>query len=385
MQEHANWSYPTNVRFGAGRIVEIGSACKSLGIARPLLVTDEGLASSPIGTTIETALSKIGLELRTFSAFRGNPVGSEIEAGGDFFKLGQHDGVVAVGGGSALDVGKAIAFMSSQQVPIWNFEDLENRKISANTENLAPVIAVPTAAGTGSEMGRASIIIDERTRTKKVIFHPRILPDVVIADPELTFTLPKWLTAATGMDAFSHCLEAYCAKGFQPLADGIAVEGMRLIKHSLLRAFEHSDDLEARTSMLAAASMGGAAFQKGLGAMHAISHSIGALYDTQHGLTNAVLMPYVLNFNREAIESRVERLAAWLGLMPANFESFFAFVMDLREALEIPVDLQALGLRDPNLDRLAEMASVDPSAIGNPVKLTVTNLRSLLCRAYEGI
>ena len=385
MKGHANWSYPTNVHFGAGRIVELGSACKSLGVVRPLVVTDEGIASSPIGAAIESALSKVGLELRTFSEFRSNPVGSEIELGVDFFRSGQHDGVIALGGGSALDVGKAIAFMSNQQVPIWDFEDLENRKVSANTEGLAPVIAIPTAAGTGSEMGRASIIIDENTHTKNVIFHPRMLPDIVIADPELTCTLPKWLTAATGMDAFSHCLEADCADAFHPLADGIAVEGMRLIKSYLFRAFKDGDDLDARTNMLAAAAMGAAAFQKGLGAMHAMSHSIGALYDTQHGLTNAIVMPYVLEFNRKAIESKVQRLAAWLELTPANFESFFKFIMELRESLEIPANLRALGLRDPDINRLAEMASVDPSAAGNPIKLTMTDLRALLCRAYEGI
>ena len=374
----ANWNYPTNVRFGAGRIGELAEACGSLAVHRPLLVTDPGLSVRAMTEAVVTELRDAGLGVETFSAIRPNPVGANIEAGVQVFRAGRHDGVIAFGGGSALDAGKLIAFMSGQTRPIWDFEDVDDWWTRADTRGLVPVIAIPTAAGTGSEMGRAGIVVDESTQTKKVIFHPRMLPEIVIADPELTVGLPPCLTAATGMDALSHCLEAYCASGFHPFADGIAVEGMRLIKDNLPRAFADGGDLEARSNMLAAAAMGAAAFQKGLGAMHAMSHPIGALYDTHHGLTNAVVMPYVLTFNREAIEPRIERLAAWLGLASADFEGFLAFILGLRESLSIPHTLSTLGLQDPDIDRLAEMAVADPSATGNPIELTVANVRSLL-------
>lgn len=374
----ANWSYPTEVRFGAGRIGELGEACESLAMHRPLLVTDPGLAELPMKMSIVDALRGAGFGVDTFSNIRPNPIGANIDAGVAVFRSGRHDGVIAFGGGSALDAGKLIAFMSGQQRPIWDFEDVGDQWTRADTNSLAPVIAVPTAAGTGSEMGRAGIVIDESAQTKKVIFHPRMMPAIVIADPELTVGLPPWLTAATGMDALSHCLEAYCASGFHPLADGIAVEGMRLIKDNLERAFVNGADVEARSRMLAAAAMGAAAFQKGLGAMHAMSHPIGALHDTHHGLTNAVVMPYVLRFNRTAIEPRIERLAAWLGLASADFDGFMIFILELRESLAIPHTLTALGLQHPDLDRLARMAVADPSAAGNAIKLTVENVRSLL-------
>lgn len=380
----ANWSYPTDVRFGAGRIGELAHACRSLSVERPLLVTDPGLSALPITESVVVELREAGIDVDMFADIRPNPVGANVDVGVQAFHAGSHDGVIAFGGGSALDVGKLIAFMSGQTRPIWDFEDVDDWWTRADTRKLAPVIAIPTAAGTGSELGRAGIVVDESSQTKKVIFHPRMLPEIVIADPELTVGLPPWLTAATGMDALSHCLEAYCASGFHPQADGIAVEGMRLIKNDLHSAFEHGSDLNARSNMLAAAAMGAAAFQKGLGAMHAMSHPIGALYDTHHGLTNAVVMPYVLSFNCEAIEPRIERLAAWLGLVPANFDGFLALVLDLRESLAIPHSLSALGVKDLDVERVAEMAVADPSAAGNPIKLTTTNARRLLEHAYEG-
>ena len=311
MSQKSNWNYPTSVRFGAGRIAELADVCKANGIQRPLFVTDPGLASLPTTQMAFGSLKAAGLQAAVFSAIRSNPVDSNVEAGVAAMRAGLHDRVIAFGGGSALDVGKVIAFMSGQTRPMWDFEDVGDWWTRADPKGIAPVIAVPTTSGTGSEVGRAGVITQESTHTKKGIFHPKMMPVVTICDPALTVGLPPHLTAATGMDAFAHCLEAYCAPGFHPLADGIAVEGMRLVKENLVRAVRNGGDLEARGNMMAAAAMGATAFQKGLGAIHALSHPIGALYDTHHGLTNAVFMPYVLAFNRPAIEDRITRLAAY--------------------------------------------------------------------------
>ncbi len=379
-----NWNYPTSVRFGAGRIAELADACRSQGIQRPLLVTDKGLAQAPITTAALQSMLAAGLGAALFCDLKPNPVQANLAGGLDAWNSGQHDGVVAFGGGSGLDMGKLIAFMSGQTRPVWDFEDIGDYWTRADADRIAPVIAVPTTAGTGSEVGRAAVIIDESSHTKRIIFHPKMMPRVVISDPELTVGMPAKITAGTGMDALSHCLEAYCAPGFHPLADGIAVEGMRLVASALQRAVHTPTDLEARAQMLAAAAMGATAFQKGLGGMHALSHPVGALYDTHHGMTNATFMPYVLQFNRAAIEERITRLAAYLGLPSPGFDSFLDFVLKLREDIGVPHTLQALGVDDRQVDLIADMAIVDPSVGGNPLPLSKDGATRIFAAAYHG-
>ena len=376
---HANWNYPTAIRFGAGRIAELGAACRAAGIERPLLVTDPALAEMPM---VKDALESAGARL--FCDIHSNPVGADVEAGLAAYRHGGHDGVVAFGGGSALDVGKVIAFMAGQSRPLWDFEDKADWSSRADPAGIVPVIAVPTTAGTGSEVGRAGVILDQDAGVKKIIFHPKMLPAIVILDPELTLGLPPHVTAATGMDALSHCLEAYCAPGFHPMADGIAAEGMKLIRSWLPRAVEEGSDIEARGHMLVAASMGATAFQKGLGGMHALSHPIGALKGTHHGLTNAVLMPYMLAFNRPAIEERLARLAGYLGIEEASFEGFLAWIIELRRRLGIPHTLPRLGVSGSDVERIAIMAEADPSAAGNPLPFDAAAARLVLEAAMAG-
>lgn len=379
-----NWNYPTSVRFGVGRIAELADVCRSQGIQRPLLVTDSGLARAPITLAALDALRAAGLGVALFSDLKPNPVEANLAGGLQAWRTGQHDGVIAFGGGSGLDMGKLIAFMSGQSRPVWDFEDIGDYWTRADASRIAPIIAVPTTAGTGSEVGRAAVIIDERSHTKRIIFHPKMMPRVVISDPALSVGMPAKVTAGTGMDAFAHCLEAYCAPGFHPMADGIAVEGMRLVAGALVRAVRTPADLEARANMLAAAAMGATAFQKGLGGMHALSHPVGALYDTHHGMTNATFMPYVLAFNRPAIEERITRLAAYLGLPSPGFDSFLAFVLKLRKDIDVPHTLVELGVDDRQADLIADMAVVDPCAGCNPLPLTREGAAQIFAAAYHG-
>jgi alcohol dehydrogenase class IV len=376
----ANWNYPTAIRFGSGRIADLSAACRELGIERPLLVTDPGLAEMAMLKSALASLGSCGL----FSAIHSNPVGADVEAGVAAYRAGRHDGVIAFGGGSALDVGKVVAFMSGQSRPLWDFEDVGDWWTRADPAGIAPIIAVPTTAGTGSEVGRAGVILDEASETKKIIFHPGMMPALVILDPELTIGLPPHVTAATGMDALAHCLEAYCAPGFHPMADGIAAEGMKLIRQWLPRAVSHGSDLEARGHMLVAASMGATAFQKGLGGMHALSHPIGALHGSHHGLTNAVLMPYVLVFNRRAIEVRIGQLSGYIGLPRASFDAFLEWILELRQSFGIPHTLRELGVPATRADQIARMAEADPSAGGNPCSFDAAAARTVFDAAMEG-
>lgn len=383
----SKWNYPTTVRFGAGRISELPDALAATGIKRPLFVTDPGLAKLPVVPKTLKLLDDAGVKYGVFSDVRPNPVESNLTAGIAAFKMGKHDGVIAFGGGSALDLGKLIAFQAGQSRPVWDFEDVGDWWTRANSDAIAPIIAVPTTAGTGSEVGRAGVVTHEESHTKKVIFHPKILPAIVIADPELSVGMPPFITAGTGMDAFAHCLEAYCAPGYHPMADGIAVEGIRLVFENLPKAYANGKDLTARANMMSAAAMGAAAFQKGLGAIHSMSHPVGALYDTHHGMTNAVFMPYVLAFNRSAIEPKIERLAAYCGLK-GGFDGFARAVMKLRKELKVPHTLPQFikGLEMDKMRRtlIANMAIVDPTAGGNPVKLTRKGALSLLDNAMSG-
>ena len=379
----ANWSYPTTIRFGAGRIKELAEASRAAGISRPLLVTDAGLAKLPITANALSLLKDAGFPVALFADVQSNPLDSNVEAGIAAFRSGGHDGVVAFGGGSGLDTGKVIAFMAGQSRPLWDFEDIGDWWTRADPDKIAPVVAVPTTAGTGSEVGRAGVITQESTHTKKVIFHPGMMPRVVICDPELTAGMPPSITMGTGMDALAHCLEAYCAPTYHPMAEGIAVEGMRLIFINLPKAVANGRDLEARSHMMSAAAMGATAFQKGLGAIHALSHPLGALYNTHHGTTNGVFMPYVLVFNREAIEAKIDRLAGFLGI-GGGFDGFLDAVLDLRRKTGVPHDLNGLGVDSGKADTIVEMSLVDPTAGGNPVPLTKEGSRKLFDAALRG-
>lgn len=377
----ANWSYPTPIKMGRGRIKELADACKTLGIKKPLLVTDRGLASMAITGHALDILEQAGLGRSIFADVDPNPNEINLEAGVKAFKDGGHDGVVAFGGGSGLDLGKAVAFMAGQTRPVWDFEDVDDWWTRANVEGIAPIVAVPTTAGTGSEVGRASVITNSQTHVKKIIFHPKFLPGVVICDPELTVGMPKAITAGTGMDAFAHCLEAYSSPFFHPMSQGIALEGMRLVKEFLPRAYKDGTDIEARSNMMAAAAMGAVAFQKGLGAIHALSHPIGAVYNTHHGMTNAVVMPAVLRFNRAAIEEKIARAAAYLGI-EGGFDGFYDYVLELRKELGVPENLTAMGIKPDRVDELTAEAIKDPSCGGNPVAMTAENTKALFLECF---
>lgn len=383
----ANWSFPTAIRFGAGRIKELPEAISKAGMKNPLFVTDPGLAKLPVTESTLKLLADAQIAHGVFSDVKPNPVESNLHAGIELFKKGGHDGVIAFGGGSALDLGKLIAFQAGQTRPIWDFEDIGDWWTRADADAIAPIIAVPTTAGTGSEVGRAGVLTNEATHTKKVIFHPKMLPVTVIADPELTVGMPPFITAGTGMDALAHCLEAYCAPGYHPMADGIAAEGVRLALENLPKAYANGSDIEARANMMSAAAMGATAFQKGLGAIHSLSHPIGALYDTHHGMTNAVFMPHVMAFNRTAIEDKIERLAAYCGIS-GGFDGFLAHVNALCGELKVPKSLpdfiDGLSMDDERRKLIADMAVVDPTAGGNPIKLTADGALDILDRAMKG-
>ena len=376
MSPTANFSYPTAIRFGAGRIKELAEACQAAGITRPLLVTDRGLADLPITAGALDVLKSAGMGRALFADVDPNPNEKNLAAGVAAFRAGNHDGVVAFGGGSGLDLGKMVAFMAGQSRPIWDFEDIGDWWTRADAEAIAPNVAVPTTAGTGSEVGRASVITNSETAEKKIIFHPKVLPSVVICDPELTVGMPAFITAGTGLDAFAHCVEAFSSPHYHPMSQGIALEGMRLVVENLPRAFETPGDLTARANMMSAAMMGATAFQKGLGAIHALSHPIGAMHHTHHGTTNAVCMPAVLQLNAPEIRERFDRASGYLGI-DGGFEGFCAFVDVFNQRLGIPKRLSELGVSDPDLDRLISDALQDPSCGGNPVELTQANIRAL--------
>ena len=378
----ADWGYPTPIRFGAGRIGELADACRSAGIERPLIVTDPGLAALPVIDTVRSALDLLGHA--TFHDLKPNPVGRDVDAGVAAYRAGDHDGVVAVGGGSALDVGKVIAFMAGQTRPMWDFEDVGDNWTRADAAAIAPIITVPTTAGTGSEVGRAGVVIDEATHRKVIVFHPAMLPRAVICDPELTIGLPRMLTVGTGIDALSHSLEAICAPSFHPMSQGIGMEGCRLVLEHLPVVVDDPGNIESRGQMLVAAAMGAVAFQKGLGGMHALSHPIGARFDTHHGMTNAVVMPYVLEANRAAIESTVERLAAYCGIT-GGFDGFLAHILETRTAMDVPHTLVDLDIDPAAVDGITAAAVEDPSAGGNPLPFDRPFAEAVFTAACEGV
>ena len=381
--KNINWNYPTPIWFGLNRSLEIASALKNLNITKPLVVTDPQFSENESFKKIMRNLSDASIQFSIFTNLKGNPTGQNVSDGVKVFNSDLNDGVIAIGGGSALDAGKAIAFMSKQKESIWFFEDIGDNWTHANVENMPKVLAIPTTAGTGSETGRASLIIDEEANTKKIIFHPSILPDLVILDPNLTISLPAHLTAATGMDALAHCIEAFCSPVYHPMAHGIAVEGIRNIKNNLVVAFKEPQNIEARAKMLVSSPMGSTAFQKGLGAIHSLSHPINAVHDLHHGLTNAIFMPYVLKFNQPVIESKLKLLSNYLELKNTTFDGFIDWIIKLRQELAIPHTLAELKV-DFDFESLAEMALVDPSTPTNPINMNVSDMKQLYINAYEG-
>jgi len=381
---NGNWNYPTSIIAGAGTVEQLPDCCRELGMTRPLLVTDPGLAALPMLEQVLAGCRGKGLQVSLFSHIKGNPNGRNVSDGVTAFQQAGADGVIAFGGGSAIDAAKAIALMVGQHRPLWDFADIGDNWLRADRAAIAPVIAVPTTAGTGSEVGRAALITDEDSHVKRIIFHPDMLPGRVILDPELTRGLPAGLTAATGMDALSHNLEALCSSGYHPMAQGIAIEGIRLVKEYLPQAVADGNDISARMQMIVASSMGATAFQKGLGAMHALAHPLGALYDAHHGLLNAILMPYVLQANREAISERIERLARYIGLDDPGFSGFLGWVLDLREQIGIPHTLAAIGIDQQQQALVGEMAAVDPTAATNPLIFSASQYSALFVRAVTG-
>ena len=380
---HATWSYPTQIRSGVGRIAEVAAACVETGVGKPLIVTDPGLVDLPPVQAVVALLTEAGIEHGVFSDLRPNPVGRDVDAGTEVFRSGGHDGVIAIGGGSALDVGKVVAFHAGQARPLWDFEDIGDWWTRADPSAIAPIIAIPTTAGTGSELGRAGLIIDEAGKRKVIVFHPQMLPTVVIADPELTVGLPRVLTVGTGIDALSHSLEAICSPAHHPMSHGIGMEGCRLVLEHLPTAVDTPTDLEARGRMLTAAGMGAVAFQKGLGAMHALAHPIGAVFDTHHGMTNATLMPYVLLANRPAIEPIIGRLAAYTGI-GGGFEGFVDHIVAMRASMDVPHTLVELGVDPTSVDSIAAAAVDDPSAGTNPLPLDATFAAEIFEAACTG-
>jgi len=392
-----DWAYPNTVWFGVGRINDLTKACKILNVKKPLLVTDKDLAKTQMITRAVDINKKASIPTKIFSDLKGNPFGSHVQKGVEQFKNGNHDGVIALGGGSSLDVGKSIALLASVNRPLWDFtaegsfwsenkffESMAKNKM-INTDNIKPIIAIPTTAGTGSETSRAAAIINEQTNTKKIVFHPRMLPTLTILDPELTISLPPFLTAATGMDAFAHNLEAYCAPGYHPMVDGIALEGMWLIKKWLTTAVNEGENLEARGNMLTASIMGATAFQKGLGAIHSLSHPVNSVFNIHHGLSNAVFMPYVLTFNRSAIENKIAKLSEYLELKNPSFNSFIDWVLDLRDKIKIPHKLsECAKITDKDIEKLSPMALDDPCTPENPKKTTLNDMKSMYHHSIEG-
>ena len=371
-----NWSYPTQIKFGAGRIREIADACNQANIKRPLLITDKGLSNLPITSRTLQLMKEAGLGDALFSNVDPNPNEKNLNSGITAFKEGNHDGVIAFGGGSGLDLGKLVAFMVGQDRSVWDFEDVSDWWSRANPNTIFPIVAIPTTAGTGSEVGRASVLTNSDTLEKKIIFHPQILPKVVICDPELTVEMPKSITAGTGLDAFAHCVEAFSSPHYHPMSQGIAVEGMRLVIENLGKVYSDGSDIEARANMMSAALMGATAFQKGLGAIHALSHPIGAVHHTHHGTTNAVCMPAVLKLNESKIRDRFDSVTGYLGIQN-GFSGFKVFVDEFNASLNIPLRLSDLGVENPDLGKLVKGALSDPSCGGNPVKLTSDNLKAL--------
>ncbi|MFL2534299.1 MAG: iron-containing alcohol dehydrogenase [Alphaproteobacteria bacterium] len=375
-----NWNYPTNIWFGVDRAKQIQEACNQLNVKNPLIVTDPGLLKTPIIDQINSDLSK---KTTVYSEVQGNPTGSNVTNGVKVFLDGNHDGVIAIGGGSGMDAGKGIAFLAHQSLPLWDFEDIGDWWTKADSSVIKPIIAIPTTAGTGSEVGRAGVFLNEDNHKKKIIFHPKMLPEIAILDPSLTLNLPKGITAGTGMDALAHCIEAFSSPFYHPMAEGTAVEGLRLVKENIQEVYHNGINIEARAHMLVASMMGAAAFQKGLGAIHSITHPVNSLYHTHHGTTNGTVMPFVLNFNRSVIEKKFDRLAKFLNISN-GFEGVVNWIIELKKEMEIPETLKEMGVKKGDEVKLAPLAQEDPSTGGNPLEMSEDKFQELILNCIEG-
>ena len=378
--QNMNWNYPTNVWFGVDRSKEIQKACDTLGIKNPLIVTDPGLLQTSIIDEINSGLSS---NTQIYSDVQGNPTGSNVTNGVKVFLEGDHDGVIAIGGGSGMDAGKGIAFLAHQSRPLWDFEDIGDWWTRADSSVIKPIIAIPTTAGTGSEVGRAAVFLNEENYKKKIIFHPKMLPQIAILDPSLTLNLPKSITAGTGMDALAHCIEAYSSPFYHPMAEGTALEGLRLVKENIQEVYHNGNNVEARSHMLVASMMGAAAFQKGLGAIHSVTHPVNSLYKTHHGTTNGTVMPFVLNYNRSTIEEKFTRLANFLDIKN-GFEGIVDWIIELKKDMEIPETLKDMGVNEGDEIKLAPLAQEDPSTGANPLEMTVERFQELILNCISG-
>ena len=378
--QNMNWNYPTNVWFGVDRSKEIQEACDTLGIKNPLIVTDPGLLQTSIIDEINSSLSS---NTQIYSDVQGNPTGSNVTNGVKVFLEGSHDGVIAIGGGSGMDAGKGIAFLAHQSRPLWDFEDIGDWWTRADSSVIKPIIAIPTTAGTGSEVGRAAVFLNEENHKKKIIFHPKMLPQIAILDPSLTLNLPKSITAGTGMDALAHCIEAYSSPFYHPMAEGTALEGLRLVKENIQEVYHNGNNVEARSHMLVASMMGAAAFQKGLGAIHSVTHPVNSLYKTHHGTTNGTVMPFVLNYNRSTIEEKFTRLANFLDIKN-GFEGIVDWIIELKKDMEIPETLKDMGVNEGDEIKLAPLAQEDPSTGANPLEMTVERFQELILNCISG-
>jgi alcohol dehydrogenase class IV len=390
------FNFPTRIQFGPGAAKLVPDALKLAGRKRPLVVTDKGLAPLPPITDTVRVLEEGGLEVAVFSGIWGNPVKSQVEAGVAAFHAHHADAVVAVGGGAAIDVAKAIVLMAHHPGDLFDYEDGKPDARPMDRE-LPTYLAVPTTAGTGSEVGRSTVVSDDVTHVKKIIFSPRLLAQRVFVDPDLTMALPASVTANTGADALTHLVEAYLSKGFHPMCDGIALEGLRLLSGNLRKVVDYARRIaagekatllqdeghrEARGLMLSAAMMGGVAFQKGLGVTHSLAHALSTVCDLHHGLANGIMIPYAMAFNRHAVPGRLADLAAAVGARPADAEGFHSWLIELRADLQIPANLTEAGVGKDRLDALVEIAVADGCHQNNPRSVSAADFREIFSRAF---
>ena len=378
-----DWSFPVPIAYGPGRLKEIAGFCRDAGMSRPLVVTDRGSAALPFLADLMRLLSEGGLHAALYSEISPNPRDDEIAGGRAMFRDGGHDGIIAIGGGSGMDGGKAIALTATNDIDLWAFEFEQTPPDMSAHAPFPPLITIPTTAGTGAETESTAMITDTAKGMKWCIWHAELKPALALLDPEITLGLPPHLTAWTGADALVHAIEAYCVPGFHPLCDGVALEGLRLVARWLPVAVAEPGNLQARGAMLAGSCLAGVAFLKGLGMVHAVSHMVGAEYDTQHGLTNAVLLPSVLRFNAGHIEDKVTPMAQAMGLTETGFDAVHAHICALLDDIGIPKTLADIGVSEDCAARIAAKALQDSAAGTNPRPASAAEVEALVLEAIR--